>query len=68
MHVFRGKCNRCGTAKPGGGGGGGGGGGRGRGTDSGRGRGRVTAAPQGPPGQLSTTYDYYDITVAAANA
>lgn len=44
----RGKCNRCGTAKPGGGGGGGGG--RGRGTDGGRGRGRVTAAPQGPPG------------------
>ncbi|EIE25454.1 hypothetical protein COCSUDRAFT_61671 [Coccomyxa subellipsoidea C-169] len=54
---FRGKCNRCGTSKPGGGGGGGGsaGGGRGsgRGADSGRGGGRVTAAPQGPPGMFN---------------
>ncbi len=44
----RGKCNRCGTAKPGGGRGGG----RGGGGGGGGGRGSVAAAPQGPPGMF----------------
>ncbi len=50
----RGKCNKCGTVKPGGGGGGAGRG-RGRGDGGGRGRGRgrdgTEAVPQGPPGE-----------------